>query len=246
MPTASTVSALGAIDILILAGGLGTRLRSVLSGRPKILAPIQGEPFLSHLLGRLSKQGARRIVLGLGHEARSVLDYLAGREFPGLQIVAMVEPQPLGTAGAVAFAASQLGSDPVMVINGDTWIEADLPAFLDEHTRIASPVSMICVRVPSPGRYGRVEIDTPGQVQTFREKDERELGPSWINGGVYLFGRAMLERLATEIRSGSLERDVLGRLDPGSIHAFRTNGRFLDIGTPEDLAAAETLFVEHL
>jgi NDP-sugar pyrophosphorylase family protein len=243
MPSDSTVS-LSATDVLILAGGLGTRLRGVLTDRPKILAPVASETFLDHLLTWLSNQGARRIVLALGHQAQTVLDHLRGRHFTGLEIVPVIEPRPLGTAGAVTFARAWLRSDPVMIMNGDTWIEADLGAFLAEHQQTSSMVSMICVRVPNPGRYGRVEIDGDLGVLSFREKDVQVSTPSWINGGVYLFRPAMLEAMSTDIQSGSLEHDVLGRLPSGSIHAFCTEGRFLDIGTPEDLAAAESLLME--
>jgi len=130
-----------------------------------------------------------------------------------------------------------------MTMNGDTWIEADLQRFLAEHRQTGSLVSMICVRVPNVGRYGRVEIDGAGRVLSFREKDGLS-DPGWINGGVYLFRSALLENISTQIRSGSLEHDVLGRLPSRSIHAFCTEGKFLDIGTPEDLAAAEGLLTE--
>ena len=238
------VSALAAIDVLVLAGGLGTRLEGHLLDLPKVLAPVAGRPFLDHLLGWLSRQGAHRVVLALGHRAGAVLDYLKVVRFPGLDIVPVVEPQPLGTAGAVANAVGLLRSDPVLVMNGDTLMEADLSAFLAEHQRVSAMASMVCVRVPNPGRYGRVEIDDAGRVLSFREKDPSVVTPSWINAGVYLFGRAMLDILRT-VHSGSLERDVLAKLPPGSILAFRVGSRFMDIGTPEDLSAAEELLADN-
>ena len=100
--------------------------------------------------------------------------------------------------------------------------------------------SMACAQVPNPGRYGRVEIDAAGRVLSFCEKDLSHTGPSWINAGVYLFGRAVLDAIRN-VRSGSLERDVLATMPPGTIHAFRLAGRFVDIGTPEDLCAAGAL-----
>ncbi len=229
------------VDVLILAGGLGTRLKGHVPNLPKVMAPVAGRPFLDHLFQWLSSQGAHRIVLALGYRSGAALDYLKVGRFPCLDIVPVVEPRPLGTAGAVTNAGGQLHSDPVLIMNGDTLIEADLREFLAEHQRTAAAVSMVCVRVPNPGRYGCVEIDDAGRVLSFREKNQSLVTPGWINGGVYLFGRSMLD-VVRNVHSGSLELDVLERLPPGSIHAFRTESRFIDIGTPEDLAAAEALF----
>jgi mannose-1-phosphate guanylyltransferase len=165
-----------------------------------------------------------------------VLRYLETKEFPGLEVLASVESRPLGTAGAVGFARQWLQTDPVVVLNGDTMTALDLAPFAAEHRLSGAAASMACVRVPDPGRYGRVEIDGDGRVSSFREKAPAA-SPGWINGGVYMFGRAMLDRLAA-LPGGSLERDVLARMPAGSIHAFRTEGGFLDIGTPRSLAAA--------
>jgi len=236
-------STVATIDVLVLAGGLGSRLQGCLSGLPKPLAPVAGRPFLEHLLGWLSRQGLHRIVLALGHRAGAVLDYLKGGRFPSLEIVTVVEPYPLGTAGALTNALSVLHSDPILVMNGDTLIEASLSAFVAEHRRALGRVSMVCVRVPNTARYGRVEIDDGGRVLSFREKDPSLATAGWINAGVYLFGRAVLDTLQN-LRCGSLERDVLAALSPGSIHAFRSESRFIDIGTPEDLNAAEGLFAQ--
>lgn len=224
------------IDAAVLAGGLGTRLQGVLVDRPKVLAPVGGRPFLDWLLEWLTREGARRAVLCLGHRADAVRRHLDRKEFPGLEVVLSVEPRPLGTAGAVGFARQWLETDPVVVLNGDTMTAVDLAAFAAEHRQSGAAVSVACVRVPDPGRYGRVEIDGEGRVLSFREKAPAA-SPGWINGGVYMFGRVMLDRLAV-LPSGSLELDVLARMPTGSIHAFRTEGGFLDIGTPQSLAAA--------
>jgi NDP-sugar pyrophosphorylase family protein len=123
------MAGLDGIDVLILAGGLGTRIRSVLGDTPKVLAPINGRPFLDYLLDRLAAEAAGRVILSLGYRAEAVAAHLATFD-PPLAVEQLVEPAPLGTGGALRFAMPSLRSDPVMVMNGDTWIEADFGAML--------------------------------------------------------------------------------------------------------------------
>lgn len=232
------------VDVLVLAGGLGTRLNGVLSGLPKILAPIAGRPFLDYLIEWLKDQGVVRVVLGLGHCAEPVQSYVASRSWPGLEIATVVEPRPLGTAGAVSFALPQLHSDPVMVMNGDTMVESDLRAFFAAHCAKRAEASLLCAQVQDAGRYGRIEIDSHDRIARFEEKNAAASGSAWVNAGIYLFSRSVLSEIA-KIESGSLERDVLERMPSGSIHAFRSEGRFLDIGTPESLAEGAAFLHRH-
>lgn len=238
MPAADRDRALlSSVDIAVLAGGLGTRLAGILGDLPKIMAPIGGRPFLDYLLGWLAGQGAKRVLLCLGYRATPVLAHLETHPFPSLEIAAVKEPRPLGTAGALAFALSSLKSDPVMVMNGDTFVDADLPAFLASHRAAGAAASMVCALVDDPERYGRLDIDEHDRVVRFREKDVTAATPSWINAGLYLFNRTVLENVA-KLEVGSLEHDVLELLPAGSLHAFKTTGQFLDIGTSESLAQA--------
>ena len=229
------------VDVLILAGGLGTRLRGVLPDTPKILAPILGRPFLEHLLRWLASQGCRRVVLSLGYRADAVKSWLDSASLPLLDIRTVVEPEPMGTGGAIAFAAATLGSDPVLVMNGDTVVEVDLKEFLRFHQDAKIDASILCVGVENPGRYGQIEIDDFDRVQRFAEKDPNATGPNWINAGLYLFSQRLVGEISTTLSRGSLERDILEKRPVGSVGAFRTNGRFLDIGTPETLALAADL-----
>lgn len=228
---------LSAIDVAVLAGGMGTRLRGVLQDIPKILAPVAGRPFLEHLLVWLRRQGVRRVVLCLGYRAAAAEAYMAGRDFTALEIETVVEPHPLGTGGAIAFARQHFRSDPVMVMNGDTILDADLNAFLAAHCQSMAEASILCTEAPNAGRYGRIEMDGNQRVVRFVEKDPTATGAAWINGGVYLFSGPVLERIG-KLSIGSLERDVLEKMPGGKIFAYRARGRFLDIGTPETLAIA--------
>jgi len=231
------MASLEGIDVVVLAGGLGTRLRTVLGDRPKVLAPVGGRPFLDHLLARLAAEGAGRVILSLGHLAKSVLRHLETGHQP-LPVLASVEPKPLGTAGAIRFVAARLQGDPVLVMNGDTWLDCDFGAFLTAHRAAGRTASLLCVAVDDVERYGSVEVAADGSLARFVEKDPARSGRGLINGGIYLFSAAALDDLA-RMPGPSLERDFLGLLPPGSIHAHVAAGAaFIDIGTPESLAAA--------
>ncbi len=233
---------LEALDIFVLAGGLGTRIRPVLGDLPKILAPILDRPYLAYLLDWLERFGARRVVLGLGHRAQAVIEYLEqAQPLNGIEVATVVEPSPLGTAGAIRFARGVLRSDPVLIMNGDSFTDADLCAFVDCHSAAETRGSLLCAEVDDAGRYGRVEIDQAGYIQGFVEKDAAFHGTALINAGVYLLSEGLLDDIAA-CEATSLERDVFERLPAGSLAAFAGRFRFIDIGTPESLAQAANVF----
>jgi NDP-sugar pyrophosphorylase family protein len=233
---------LAATDVLVIAGGLGTRIGSVLGDTPKLLAPISGRPYLAYLLDWLRRFGAKRVVLGLGHKAQAVVDFLAREpschpSYHGdLTIVTLIEPQPLGTAGAVRFARRSLQSDPVLVMNGDSFADADLCAFIDHHRRAQAKATLLCAEVDDAGRYGRIELED-GRIRGFIEKDPDFHGASAVSAGVYLFSAALLDEIAAGDAS-SLEREVFAAAPAGSFNAFAGRFAFIDIGTPESLARA--------
>lgn len=228
---------LASVDIFVLAGGLGTRIRPVLGDLPKLLAPISGRPYLAHLLDWLRRYGARRVVLGLGHQAQTVLDHMRLRPACGLELVTVVEPQPLGTAGAIRFARNELGSDPVLVMNGDSLTGADLCEFVARHRAAGAVATVLCAEVDDARRYGRVEVDERGWIRRFVEKDAAFSGSAVISAGVYLLSAPLLDDIAVH-EAASLEHDVFERLPPKSLAAFSGRFAFVDIGTPESLARA--------
>jgi mannose-1-phosphate guanylyltransferase len=230
--------ALAEIDVVVLAGGLGTRIRHVLGDVPKVLAPINGRPFLEYLLDRLAALGSRRVLLALGHLAGQVSEYLARHPRDDIEILTIVEPEPLGTGGALSHVRSSLRSDPVLVMNGDTHVDADLAWFAASHHAAGAEASILCVDVDSGDRYGRIEVAADGNVRRFIEKDPNYSGPATISAGIYLFSAALLDRLAAS-EGASLERDFLERLPAGSIHAaIARDSSFIDIGTPDSLIRA--------
>ncbi len=227
-------------DVVILAGGLGTRIQDTLGDTPKLLAPIGGAPFLDILLGRLRHFGARRVVLGLGHLGDKVAEYLGSNPPEGMDIITAVEPEPLGTAGALRFVMSEINSDPALVMNGDSFTGADLCNFADAHRQSGAGASILCAEVPNTAAFGRVTLSPEGRVLKFLEKDEAQQAPGFINAGVYLFNRTMLD--AIKDREGpSLELDVFQALEPGSLSAVTSDAPFIDIGTPDDLGRAASV-----
>jgi NDP-sugar pyrophosphorylase family protein len=228
------------IDVAILAGGLGTRISHALDDTPKILAPIDGRPFLSIVLEWLAGFGARRVVLGLGHLAQVVLGYLEESPPEGIEVITVIEAKPLGTAGAIRFLGNKIERDPVLVMNGDTLVGADLCAFVASHAASGAEASLLCTEMDDTVRYGRVDVAPDGRIRGYEEKSGAHPAPGIVNAGVYLFGAAMMARI-TASSDPSLECDIFPALPPGCLHAMTGRFPFVDIGTPESLNAASAV-----
>jgi NDP-sugar pyrophosphorylase family protein len=228
------------IPALLLVGGMGTRLRPVLSSKPKPLAPVGDIPFLELLVLQLRSQGMRRLVMCTGHQADQIKEEFGDGRKWGVSIEYSNEPKPLGTAGAIKFAERFLSeASDFLVMNGDSLLELDFRGFMHFHMEHGGWASIAVRRVPDARRYGMVQVDGLNRVVRFSEK----MGinePGVVNGGVYAFKREILERIPEG--AASLEKDVLpGILDHGAF-AFEQHGMFIDIGTPEDYARAQTLY----
>jgi NDP-sugar pyrophosphorylase family protein len=223
----------------ILAGGFGTRLRPVLSDRPKTLAPVRGRPFIAFLLEQLLTSGIPRVVLCTGFMG-DVVQATLGERFGPLPLDYSQETAALGTGGALRLALPQLDSEHVLVMNGDSFCDVNLASFWALHVERQAAATLLLTEVPDTGRYGQVETDSDGAVQRFREK-EPGLGPGWINAGVYLLRRSVVEAIP-EGRAVSLERDVFPALIGRGLYAYSGGGRFLDIGTPESYEQAVHFF----
>ena len=229
------------VTAAVLAGGLGTRLKAAVPDTPKVLAPVNGRPFVTHLLDQLAAAGLRHAVLLTGVGADRVRAAL-GDQYGQVRLTYSAEPEPLGTGGAVRLALPLFaGSSAVLLLNGDSYCDLDLPALVAFHRGHAAGVSMALAAVADASRFGRVDADINGTVTGFREKDPTPT-PGRINAGVYLFDRALLDAVPAG-RAVSLERDVLpGWVAAGGARAFPAGGRFLDIGVPADYAAAGAFF----
>lgn len=227
------------LTAVILAGGLGTRLRPVVGDRPKVLAPIKGRPFLAYLLDQLASSGIQKVVLCTGYRGRDVRAVFGDR-YGKLRLAYSQEAKPLGTGGALRRALLMLDTDSLLVMNGDSYCEADLGLFAAWHRARKATVSILLTRLPETKNYGRVEIDQNGAVVTFHEKSDGG-GPGWINTGIYVIERQMVLAIPPE-GAVSLERDVFPTWVGRGFCGLAVNARFLDIGMPASFAAAESFF----
>jgi len=228
------------IPAVILAGGLGTRLRAAVADVPKVLAPVHGRPFLTHVLERLAAASVRRAVLLTGYRADDV-ERIIGTRCGSLQLEYSRETRPLGTGGALRQALERLDTPTILLLNGDSCCDIDLQQFFNWHRRRRADLTMAVARVADASRFGRVQLNTEGKIVRFVEKGATAR-PGWINAGIYLIQRRLLESMPTG-QSLSLEREFLPRwLATERVLGFRCVGPFLDIGTPESYTAAESFF----
>lgn len=232
------------LTTVILAGGLGTRLRSVLAARPKVLAPVNGRPFMAYLLEQLVEAGVPRVVLCIGYLGEQVQAEFGSR-YGTVELVYYHEPVPLGTAGAIRQALPLFESDPVLVLNGDSYCEVNLTTFLDWHKARRAKGSLVLTHRKETGRYGRVQVAERGGVISFEEKGQglpsTTSQPGWINAGIYLLSHELIMSIPCG-RSISIERDIFPAWVGRGLYGYQGGGRFIDIGTPESYAEAESFF----
>jgi len=233
------IDSLEQVTAVILAGGLGTRLRAVVSDRPKVLAGIGGKPFLAYLLDHLSSSGVRSVVLCTGFLGEQIRQ-LFGNQYGDLELFYSQESSPLGTAGALRLALPLVKSESALVMNGDSFCDANLRNFWERHVKQDADASMLLVEMPDTKRYGRVVVNTDGRVLKFDEKDDRG-APGYINAGIYLVRRRLLQKIA-EDRAVSLEREMFPAWVGQGLFGYPSKAHFLDIGTPESYASAFGFF----
>ena len=234
-----TNNKLSETDAVILCGGMGTRLRSVVDDRPKPMAEISDRPFLDILIDSFAEFGLRRFILCAGYMSDIIRDYYSSRT-GSRQFVISDEHKPLGTAGAIKNAAEHIRSDTFLVANGDSFCSVNLAEFHDFHSSRHALMSMVVVETQNTGDCGLVSLDESQRIVGFEEKNQ-ESRSRYINAGIYLFQREALSLIPADT-SFSLEQDLFPNLVGQDCCAFPTQGRLFDIGTPAKLATA----VKHL
>jgi len=218
------------MEVVILAGGQGTRLRSVVSDVPKCMAPVGGKPFLAYLLEGLQRYPVTHVVLSVGYLKEAVIDWVDARTWP-FTVDYAVEDRPLGTGGGIRLALSKCRGNRVVVLNGDTLFNVDLDALPFD-----APVTVALKPMHGAGRYGTVELEGD-LITAFHEK--KPCGQGLINGGVYALDRSQLD-LGLMPERFSFEEDILAPLSEyGQVAGWVQEAYFIDIGVPEDYARAQ-------
>lgn len=227
------------VPAVLLVGGMGTRLRSVVPATPKPLATVGDKSFLDLLVRQLRNQGISRLIMCSGYLADQIENTFGDGSAWDVAIKYSREPQPSGTAGAIKLAEGYLKEDSLfLVMNGDSFLEIDFGQLIRAHREHNALATMAIVAVQNAGRYGTVRVDSDAQVTGFAEKTGVDV-PGLINAGVYLFDRSIFTHISEG--TSSLERDVFPRIVDRGVYALEQRGMFIDIGTPEDYARAQGL-----
>jgi D-glycero-alpha-D-manno-heptose 1-phosphate guanylyltransferase len=230
------------MEAIVLAGGLGTRLRSVVPDLPKPMAPVNGRPFLEHLLDYWITQGITRFILSIGYRNEAISVHF-GAWHRSAAISYAIEEKPLGTGGGLVLASSRLSAGGAfLVLNGDTYFEVPLPALVKLHAAKGADGTLALFRSPQAGRYAGVSVGTEGELLALAAGEKGGLA----NGGVYLMERPVLDGPWPASGAVSLEEDILPfALRAGRrLYGLECPGRFLDIGVPEDYARAGTFLTK--
>lgn len=223
---------------IILAGGLGTRLRSVINDVPKPLAPVNGQPFLFYLLHHLSTQNISRIILSVGYK-HELIQSVIGNHFQSIPIEYVIETEPMGTGGAMRLAARHIEED-FFLLNGDTLAELSLSELKQFHQNHHAAISLSLAEIKGQTRYGTVILDQQ-RVIGFRQKQIQPVS-GLINAGTYLISQAVLNQLPPENIPFSLEQFLENSLTKMAVFGLQNTDYFIDIGIPEDYNRAQMEF----
>lgn len=226
------------MQAIILAGGFGTRLQSVVKDVPKPMADIAGAPFLAYLLSHLKNFGITDAVISVGYLQEKIIGYF-GDSYLGINLSYATEDKPLGTGGAIVNSLKFIDqTKPVVVVNGDTFLQIDYQKLLQFYQEKKSQLTLVLRQLDDCSRYGRVVIDENSTITSFEEKSS-EKKSGFINGGIYLLNPQIFQKFSLA-ESFSFEADFLvkylGDLQP---QGFAVDEYFIDIGIPDDYARAQ-------
>lgn len=225
------------MEAILLAGGLGTRLHEVTGDKyPKCLAIVNHKPFLHYIIDYFQSQGVTRFIFALSHHAQMVIDDVK-QSYPELDVAFSIEQEPLGTGGAIKQALSHCQEKFALVANADSFIECDLHQFIEFANNKHSELSIICTKVNDISRFGAANIDEHNQLIGFYEKGKP--GEGYINAGIYWLNTHHPALLDKPIKF-SFENDILASIEVKKF-AFKTEGLFFDIGTPDDFTGSQQL-----
>ena len=230
---------LSQVTVVILAGGLGTRLRKVVSNFPKVMAEINGKPFLYYLLDQLVEVGLERILISTGYLGH-LIEEAIGFSYKGLLVDYSREKTPLGTAGALKLAGQAVGTKQCLVMNGDSYTEFNPSSLLMVHKQKNANITLLIKAVADISRFGTIQMNGENEIVQFMEKKSR-IGAGLINAGVYLIKTSVLEEIPDKMPC-SLEHDFFPAMIGKNIYGYEIGGKFIDIGTPESYSEADRFF----
>jgi len=224
-------------EAVILAGGLGTRLKGVISDIPKPMAPIQNLPFLQYLFEYLLNYKIEHVVLAVGYKYEVIENYF-GSNFKDLKISYAVEESPLGTGGGIANALHKINDTRCFLLNGDTFFNVNLKQLADKHNESNADISLSLKHMLNFDRYGTVVFNSDNRITAFIEKQKVKEG--YINGGVYIINKNIFDPF-NQGRKFSFEQDIMEKkLAQLHMNAHLNNAYFIDIGIPEDYKLADS------
>ena len=227
-------------DIIILAGGFGSRLKEQVNDRPKAMASVNGKPFLEYLLNYISKAGFQKVILSTGYLSKSIEDYFKD-SYRAIDIEYAIEKEPLGTGGAIKLAAKKVTTPYFIVMNGDTMFRIDLQRFFEVHVEQLAEMTIALRNVDDASRYGQVEMTESGIITSFKEKSSQRM-PGLINGGIYIIKTKYFKSF-NHPEKFSFENDWMQKnVQSGDFLGQVFNDYFIDIGIPEDYKRAQAEF----
>lgn len=233
------------MEAIILAGGLGSRLKAVVPDVPKPMAPINGRPFLEYLLDYWANQGVDRFILSVGYK-REIIEAHFGERYKGAHMCYAVEDQPRGTGGGLLLALERLHQpDPFLAMNGDTFFEVDLAPMRRYHEEKQAEVTIALRDVEDNSRYARVAVNDAGRITSFDSR-ARTADRTLINGGVYLAQRSAFGGIAsTSSGPVSIEDQLYPSMLVSSrrLFGYPSRGKFIDIGIPKDYQRAASILL---
>jgi D-glycero-alpha-D-manno-heptose 1-phosphate guanylyltransferase len=224
------------MEVIILAGGMGTRLQSVIQDVPKPMAPIQNKPFLHYILTWLEKNNVTRAIISIGYKAE-IIKKEFGNRFNSIDLIYSFEESPLGTGGAIALAMTKIKEDKIFIINGDSFFKVSLNKFMTFHCSGNFDFSVALKPVKKTDRYGTVEIDLNNKIVNFKEKTN--IGEGLINGGVYILNSPIAKSFPSSAKFSFEEGFMAAMLKKLSFGGMIQNSYFIDIGIPEDYIRAQ-------
>ena len=222
-------------DFLILCGGLGTRLRAVTGDAPKVMAQVQGEPFLDFLLRYLIKQGVQRVILCAGYKAEEIAAYYKAK-FSQIEIHFAVEKEPLGTGGALKNGLPWVKSEHVFGLNGDCFTPVDYAKLLAFHQQKNAEATLVGVRIEGNKDFGTLVMNDKDEITAFKEKFETK-DVQYISAGIYCFNKRVFDLMPPG--KFSIEYDFFPKMIGKGFFGCKINAPFIDIGTPERFAWAK-------